>query len=280
MQSAQEIFQGRFRDHAYAVVQRCDDNEDNRLNRISGRTQHWPRIQEKYLGDGQTVIVLSVKKSDTLRTLYAGELRFIRSTDKNKYCFVVDTFDEIGEHDLSAVSDRDFYVNGGGGGSRVIVPNRRRRRPDKASDKAKKVLGAVAGLDVQRELWVRKNHHRFRDPVYDYWDEKCAVFGVDCNNLLVASHIKPWSKSSSLEKTDRNNGLLLSVGLDKLFDLGFISFGPNGKILIWDNISTDTANVFSLRASLCLPKRKITQKMADYLKWHRENVFRGAKRKA
>jgi putative restriction endonuclease len=69
----------------------------------------------------------------------------------------------------------------------------------------------------------------FRDKVLLHWDG-CAVTGVSDTSLLVASHIKPWKKSTNFERLDPWNGLLLSPNLDKAFDKGFITFDADGSI--------------------------------------------------
>lgn len=71
----------------------------------------------------------------------------------------------------------------------------------------------------------------FRDKVLLHWTG-CAVTGVNDTSLLVASHIKPWKKSTDSERLDQWNGLLLSPNLDKAFDKGFITFDPSGAIRI------------------------------------------------
>ncbi len=62
-------------------------------------------------------------------------------------------------------------------------------------------------------------------------EKSCRVTGVTEPQHLVASHIKPWSKSDDLEKLDGYNGLLLSPHIDHLFDKGFISFTDQGAVL-------------------------------------------------
>lgn len=69
----------------------------------------------------------------------------------------------------------------------------------------------------------------FRDKVLLHWTG-CAVTGVNDTSLLVASHIKPWKKSTNSERLDPWNGLLLSPNLDKAFDKGFITFEMDGSI--------------------------------------------------
>lgn len=69
----------------------------------------------------------------------------------------------------------------------------------------------------------------FRDKVLLHWTN-CAVTGFNDTSLLVASHIKPWKKSTNSERLDQWNGLLLSPNLDKAFDKGFITFEMDGSI--------------------------------------------------
>lgn len=71
----------------------------------------------------------------------------------------------------------------------------------------------------------------FRDKVLLHWTS-CAVTGFSDTSLLVASHIKPWKKSTNSERLDQWNGLLLSPNLDKAFDKGFITFDTSGLIRI------------------------------------------------
>lgn len=55
----------------------------------------------------------------------------------------------------------------------------------------------------------------------------CSVHNVSCDGQLRAPHIIPWSHDES-RRADVNNGLLLSVPLDDLFDRGFITFSDDG----------------------------------------------------
>jgi hypothetical protein len=128
-----------------------------------------------------------------------------------------------------------------------------------------------AGTMEQRLTWVRKHHERFRDPVRRHWNWRCAVSGETCEGMLVASHIFPWAESTGAEKTDPNNGLLLSVPLDKLFDRGLIAFADDGEMLCSDQLDERTQALFGLPASgyrIADPSR-LTRKMRQYLARHR-----------
>lgn len=71
----------------------------------------------------------------------------------------------------------------------------------------------------------------FRERVLVHWDG-CAITGLSDTSLLVASHIKPWKKSTNSERLDQWNGLLFSPNLDKAFDRGYITFEKDGSIRI------------------------------------------------
>jgi len=51
----------------------------------------------------------------------------------------------------------------------------------------------------------------YRKRIIHRWEYQCAVTGFDNLNVLIASHILPWSDSSDHERLDVDNGLLLKV---------------------------------------------------------------------
>ena len=261
MHSIQEIFAGRFRHCSLAVVQRCDEKKSNRQGLTSGYTEHWPSLSA-----GTDLMVLAMGDSNR-REIWCGLLvdQVPSLIHPKLYRFVVDRFEHVGTHDLTLISDADFYSNKGGGGARVIAQNR-------AALHGKLLLskGSIVGENERREVWVRKNHHLFSDPVYRYWEGKCAVLGHRCNGLLIASHIKPWRISDPPEKIDPNNGLLLSVALDKLFDVGLIGFSADGAIILSKILEKQTLKALGVSLSMTLPSVKLSKPMKSYLHWHRK----------
>ncbi|MEO8526672.1 MAG: HNH endonuclease signature motif containing protein, partial [Caldimonas sp.] len=57
---------------------------------------------------------------------------------------------------------------------------------------------------------------RFRSRV-ELTEPACRLTGVKDRRMLRASHIKPWAKSSNLEKLDGQNGLMHAPYVDHLF---------------------------------------------------------------
>ena len=100
---------------------------------------------------------------------------------------------------------------------------------------------------------------------------KCELCSIDKKELLIASHIKPWSKSLRNERLDINNVLLLCPLHDQLFDKGFISFDEEGKILISNELKGIDLKDLNIIAEM---KIKLPEESKKYFKYHRENIFR------
>jgi predicted restriction endonuclease len=102
-------------------------------------------------------------------------------------------------------------------------------------------------------------------------DKKCPVTGVDDPRLLIASHIKSWEESNSIERLDGNNGILLSPHLDKLFDKHLISFSDDGKIIVRNK---DIKNVLA-QWHIDTTKQyvKFSKNRIKYLEYHRKKLL-------
>lgn len=87
--------------------------------------------------------------------------------------------------------------------------------------------------------------------------------------MLIASHILPWSKSSSYQKGDPFNGLLLSVVWDSLFDKGLVSFDDKGEVIL-EKLTDEIIEHFKLNAKRhCIDAEKLTLEHRQYLQMHR-----------
>ncbi len=116
----------------------------------------------------------------------------------------------------------------------------------------------------QRLIDARLGQGKFRRDVVSI-EKNCRITGTSDIAFLIASHIKPWSKSNDIEKLDGNNGLLLSPHVDKLFDKGFISFSNNGDILIKD----EAKGVFKSWNLQDTNVGSFNKKQQEYLAYHR-----------
>jgi predicted restriction endonuclease len=108
----------------------------------------------------------------------------------------------------------------------------------------------------------------FRQKLVAYWSS-CAVTGFKDVGLLVASHIKPWCASTNSERLDPFNGLLLTPNLDKAFDMGYITFSPEGNIEISPLLSEPEMLGISPHMRISLHAHH-----EPFLAFHRSKVFR------
>ncbi len=116
---------------------------------------------------------------------------------------------------------------------------------------------------------TRMGQGQFRAKLVQMWGG-CALTGYRNTQLLLASHIKPWRDSTNEERLDKFNGLLLLANLDKAFDLGFISFSDNGKLLISREL--EQPEMIGLKEDMSF---NIMNEHKRYLGYHRAELFKG-----
>ncbi|OUQ84138.1 hypothetical protein B5E48_01705 [Massilimicrobiota sp. An105] len=123
---------------------------------------------------------------------------------------------------------------------------------------------------IQTTLKARKGQGAFRKKLLKHKRCQCELCQVNIPDLLLASHIKPFSKCTAQEAYDLNNGLVLCATHDALFDKGYISFNTDGKILISNLINTDLYDNFNIDNTLRI---NINPKEKKYMKYHNKHVF-------
>ncbi|MEU4803156.1 hypothetical protein [Actinosynnema sp. NPDC023587] len=104
---------------------------------------------------------------------------------------------------------------------------------------------------------------------------RCALCGrVLPVELLVAAHVKRRSECSDEERRDLRNVAMLAchLGCDRLYELGYVSVGPDGAVLVAAIPGTPADQ-------LALPAGRTCEAHHDgsagYFAWHRARVFRG-----
>lgn len=118
---------------------------------------------------------------------------------------------------------------------------------------------------------IRVGQEKFRRNLLDEISF-CPITGITDKRILTASHIKPWRVSNNNERLDKNNGFIFSPTIDKLFDIGLITFENNKTLLI--SKALDKTNIISIGIE---PKR-IYEKLpvenrVQYLEYHRNFIF-------
>lgn len=82
-----------------------------------------------------------------------------------------------------------------------------------------------------REIKARRVQNFFRRTVLQSYGNRCAISGLAIPQLLVASHIIPWSEDVS-RRADPTNGIALNGLYDKAFDRHLISFDEDFRVVL------------------------------------------------
>lgn len=117
---------------------------------------------------------------------------------------------------------------------------------------------------------VRINQNTFRSMLLAKYQNKCCLCNVNTPDLLIASHIKPWSLSEPKERMDVENGFLMCPNHDKLFDKGWISFDESGKIMISKSLSEEVKKAMNVDDNMSI---HLTDGNKEYLVCHRQEIF-------
>lgn len=102
----------------------------------------------------------------------------------------------------------------------------------------------------------------------------CPFTMVNDERLLIASHIKPWVKADNEEKIDPKNGFIFTPTYDKLFDRGFITFEDDKRLIVSPWLSPMNQKKLNIYTGMLINKLPLDEKRKEYLKYHRENVFK------
>lgn len=135
------------------------------------------------------------------------------------------------------------------------------------------------GLSKERLVKTRVNQSFFRQSVMSAYNSTCCITGIRIPQLLIASHIIPWSKADNkTEKTNPMNGLCLNPLHDKAFDKGLLTITTNYKIKLSDkifDIQNDEVTKIWFSSyenkSIILPDRFLPKK--EFLEFHNTKIF-------
>lgn len=111
----------------------------------------------------------------------------------------------------------------------------------------------------------------YRQSILHRWEYQCAVTGFNKLDILIASHIVPWSEASNDERLDRNNGILLSPTYDALFDRHLITFESSGKIILSEAIETKAYEKIGVTGRELI--KNLSTDNHPYLDKHRQRFY-------
>jgi len=133
------------------------------------------------------------------------------------------------------------------------------------------------GSDILRLTKTRANQDFFRERVIGLYEKTCCITGIQVPELLIASHIVPWSKDE-LNRLNPENGLCLNALHDKAFDTGLMTVTTDYRVKLSKRLfkekTSDVLGKFLLAYEdqrILLPERYHPK--AEFLEYHNEMIF-------
>lgn len=128
-----------------------------------------------------------------------------------------------------------------------------------------------------REVKTRVNQNVFRQIVLANYSGKCAISGIDIPQLLLASHIIPWSTNEK-ERLNPENGICLSALYDRAFDKGLIGFNQKYEIQLSNDLNKKNKEIyfgtyfsFLQGKKINLPAKYLPKK--EFIEFHYDVIF-------
>ena len=134
---------------------------------------------------------------------------------------------------------------------------------------------SLATSEREAVVKIRYGQGAFRDALVKLRGAVCWMSDIEGTQLLVASHIKPWShcKEDTDARGNSDNGLLLSSLWDAAFDAGLISFGLDWKLICSDQLSDSAKQALAITSNTVLPEAFRNKARAEFLTHHRGSCF-------
>jgi putative restriction endonuclease len=117
----------------------------------------------------------------------------------------------------------------------------------------------------------------FRRHVRAAYDNRCALSGLKLINgggrpEVQAAHIRPVASDGP---DSIRNGLALSGTLHWMFDRGLVAIDDDWRILRASSLPEDVGRLIVPDGHLIVPDDETTKPHPSFLRFHRENVFKG-----
>ena len=138
-------------------------------------------------------------------------------------------------------------------------------------------LKDLKGETKIREVKTRVNQSVFREMVLANYTTKCSITAIDLPQLLLASHILPWSKNEE-HRLNPENGICLSALYDKAYDKGIIGINKNYEIILSTTLKKKKETLFFKNYFASIENLKINQPIKylprkDFLEYHLDTIF-------
>ncbi len=133
------------------------------------------------------------------------------------------------------------------------------------------------GLEKERIVKTRVNQNIFRTIILATYNNKCCITGIANPELLIASHIIPWSEDEK-NRLNPMNGIALNALHDKAFDAHLITISAKDYTLKVSNLFKKKEVSLSIKQNfldldgkeIYLPDKFLPDK--EFLKIHNQKL--------
>ncbi len=135
----------------------------------------------------------------------------------------------------------------------------------------------LKGETAIRQVKTRVNQSVFRQMVLANYSAKCAISGIDIPELLLASHIMPWSINEE-HRLNPENGICLSALYDKAYDKGIIGITPNYEVIFSTSLKSKKETSYYKNNFAPIENLKISEPLKylpkkEFLEFHLDTIF-------
>ncbi|GEK34768.1 HNH endonuclease [Kurthia sibirica] len=134
----------------------------------------------------------------------------------------------------------------------------------------KAIIPLITQSEASLKRSIRVGHEKYSAILSPIWHGECAICQINIPELLYASHSKPWRESTTEERFNAYNGILLCQNHAMLYKAGYIGFDGTGQIMISPRIAVSDYEKLTIT-----PKMKIqrSEEHKSFFRWHRKHIF-------
>ena len=141
------------------------------------------------------------------------------------------------------------------------------------------LASAASQTEKVSSVLTRRMQSFFRRLILAAYEWRCCITGNPIPDLLIASHILPWSAFPK-QRLDPYNGLCLAAHFDRAFDLGLITFGEDLRLVLGSTIRSHHADGAVAREFMSMDGAPLRASgrfppNPEFLTYHRQRIFRG-----
>lgn len=191
----------------------------------------------------------------------------------------IEDFRKMLQHGVAQMHRDPNAKQGGNTQKRIRICLNRSVDPDQLISKTEGITEPAEevfapGLTETMRNYLRNSRvgqGQFRKDLISKYGGRCPITGIEHDQLLVASHIKPWKVCTNAERLDSSNGILLSALVDRFFDKGLISFSEDGAVIVSPRLSASDKAKCGIEQWQQL---QLTAQSKRYMEYHRAVEFK------